>query len=611
MNNVDNQHILDELYEIEPKLRKHEKELGLCIEDLMKARPNTEIDPLFEQNLRLKLAEKCQLLKEAKATSPSHVSSSNDETSSSFWVFPSMRSLFIFMGSAAASAAAFFIVLQTVISPVTVPPLGSVQPRLAQTNHETGKNELAFDTPSFVEITQIDAEAYGELDQLEGITQVGSDDIDSHDNLSIEKEDTSPQYPNEQTDSVNDTTYDTAPDNRPPISEQTDSTSEQDNDYVAPESIDATPPNDASIDINEDIPDAIPGGHTVEVKPLNTPTQTPEIIDGTQDTPMALMAPPIGMFPGDSAQSDAVKPTIIPKAETPGAITNSATSNQLEYAYVYAGSPIQTPGAMAPVYKIIPLALSQDMKDSSVSGLGLLDISSFNEMKKEYTISIDYTSGNITVNADRTQWEQDYSECVATTCANKTTLTDTELQKIANSFFKEHGIPSYQFGSPIIDKQNLGGSSIKQYIPDLMTVTYPYLIDGKMLYSKHGDVEGMHVDIDTRMRKIKSISLRKFNLESSMYSTASKDAILKYASNGGVMYKNYVVGNATRQLTLGTPDLVLTRVDIKKDGSGEEVLVYAYKFPVHEGGKNNGIPEHVIVPIIEDLLNETYSMIVY
>jgi hypothetical protein len=142
----------------------------------------------------------------------------------------------------------------------------------------------------------------------------------------------------------------------------------------------------------------------------------------------------------------------------------------------------------------------------------------------------------------------------------------------------------------------------------MLTVVYPYEINGKIVNYVWGNDAGMMVTVDVNREKVTNLySLFTSNqFESSTYQSATVDEILTATKNGG--NNNYAWENPTEthELQLGTPTLIYAIVSQMDESTwtSTDLYVPAYSFPILNDTENAFWNKTVIIPLAKDLITQ-------
>lgn len=361
------------------------------------------------------------------------------------------------------------------------------------------------------------------------------------------------------------------------------------------------------------------------------------------------MAPPSGMG-GNAVSSDGRSLAMpVPAMEAPtaqfGGTANTGVASpdmkmiapypmvQVEYDYV--GEAIELADASLDVLKRSQGSFSAGTLASALRGmnLGVADLSSFGNASigdisiyqnepYGYQIYMSPRNGTMSIDQNWDQWKDAYPTCQDDQCWRASQLkrsdvpSDEELVRIADAFIAQHRIDRSVYGAGEVDKsweRYASNENGEVYIPDVMQVTYPLMIDGKTVYQNGGSKMGIVVGINLRVKKVSSVyNLQQLSFEASAYDAETNtDTILAEAKKGGlsssIRYMQENVETKTVKAELGTPMKALVQIYQYKDNQSFELYVPALIFPVTkapDASSGAWAPSAVIVPIVKGIVQD-------
>jgi len=303
--------------------------------------------------------------------------------------------------------------------------------------------------------------------------------------------------------------------------------------------------------------------------------------------------------------------------------------------YVYKGDELILDQTEVNVYRrqkgLTSSAANQFLKQLR---FGLLDMTKFNNVSidsinlmenKEYgyNIMVNFRDGIISVNENWELWPSPTKECQTPECYDAARIkpnevpADSELISIADGFLKDHGISTQNYGKPeVMDywRRELAAATdmTQVFIPDIASVVYPLILDGKQVYDEGGSPSGLVVNVNIRAKKasgIQELAVQKYQA-SAYQGETNVDRILKLAETGDFrqIYYGMETGENTEVIELGTPTKSLLKIWQYKNGSSEELYVPALVFPVISAPKNPGNygyynKTNVIIPLAKEILD--------
>jgi hypothetical protein len=308
------------------------------------------------------------------------------------------------------------------------------------------------------------------------------------------------------------------------------------------------------------------------------------------------------------------------------------------YKYIYKGEPVNLTQTKFEVLK------KQKGDNFSMQGLinslnlGLINLNSFGNAKLQnatfmqdgpdgYYITVDTLNGSISLSG---AWPQPLAVDSSHACAkdsdalraecsvpyNPIKITDIpadeELISIANQFVSQHNISLAAYGAPEVmddfrQQYELAKDKSLVYLPDMVNVVYPLMLDGQAVYDESGNKSGLMIGVNIRNKKVVSVwDLSIHNYQSSEYDAeTNSDRIMRLVSQGGLY--GYVDPNAqkTVEIELGEPRIEFVKMWNYSNNMSEELLVPSLIFPVLEQpqGEPYFYRKAVVIPLIKQILD--------
>jgi len=387
--------------------------------------------------------------------------------------------------------------------------------------------------------------------------------------------------------------------------------------------------------------------------------------DGSQDLTSMLVTPKFSKSADNAFGSLAALDANGARSQGGGGHGNVATQTPMAYGGESAsGSPVETDMKMiAPnpvnfnyVYKGEELALVQDkvdvlkrIKNEQASGLssfingismGLIDLNSFSNTQLQsftfvedrdlgYSVTVQMNEGSIYVNENWEKWQSLTCPSMMSSerfigCPEPRRLkpedvpADQAVIDVANQFLASHGIPRENYGEPKVNDQwrvqyELAADKSQIWIPDMVSVVYPLMLNGQVVHDEQGNPSGMNVAV--RISPELAVS-SVYDLTTQNYQSSSYDAetdvsrVMGLVAKGGFRNYNYTEkGAKTVDIELGTPEVSLVRLWNYKNGLNEELLVPSLIFPVikaptaEEVGPYGWYRTSVVIPLVKELLD--------
>lgn len=305
------------------------------------------------------------------------------------------------------------------------------------------------------------------------------------------------------------------------------------------------------------------------------------------------------------------------------------------YRYVYKGEELKLGDTKREVLRRIKGDAATLDGLLETMNLGLVNLRSFANLKvqslnlfeegnKGYNITIDSYQGSIYISR---YWDQvalgGYAKDLAcpmdASCPEvyrpvsiDEVPSDAQAISIALEFVTTHSIPTDAYGQPEVLNQwreyyerETDKSLI--YVPDMVTVVFPLIVNGNSIYDESGNKVGLMVSIEVRNRQVMSVwELNTLNYQSSMYDAETDGAkILKIAEGGGMYGYDYYPGARVVDVQLDTPTVELIRVWNYKDNDSQELLIPSLAFPVVDPPADGPYyKKTVIVSLIKEILDQ-------
>lgn len=260
--------------------------------------------------------------------------------------------------------------------------------------------------------------------------------------------------------------------------------------------------------------------------------------------------------------------------------------------------------------------------DLSVDYINLSDKKDFG-----YNFNVDFVNSEMSMYKNWEKWPNYYANCNYSTyepccgCLSSETIktldSDTVIQQ-ARMFLEQYGVDLGSYGEPVINLNDIYYNvEDKSYVYDDISVTFPLVINNKMVYENFGNLSGVNVSYSLRENLVSGVySLRAQNYQSSSYEIENRmDNILvtlkdfienenlyMYKDRNMVDAQNETINTQEVKIKLGTPSLVYAKYwkyDQNMDG---EYLVPAYAFPVLDNDPQvtNFYRTNVIIPLVSD-----------
>ncbi len=250
------------------------------------------------------------------------------------------------------------------------------------------------------------------------------------------------------------------------------------------------------------------------------------------------------------------------------------------------------------------------------NNLGLENINIFEDREYGYQISFNLKEGTFSINENWEKWRNlEMEKCRDDACYQSFRLkindipSDNQLLEIANNFLREKRIDVSAYGNPEVEntfREQYDNAADKSnfYIPEVISVVYPLLIDGEEVMDESGNKNGIRVNVNVRVNRVSGLyGLSIQNYESSSYEgETDAQKIIEIAERGGQRWYFYEAENQI-ELELGTPERTLVNIWNYRDGQSEELLVPALIFPIlNPPTEQYYYRKNVVVPLAQDIL---------
>lgn len=290
--------------------------------------------------------------------------------------------------------------------------------------------------------------------------------------------------------------------------------------------------------------------------------------------------------------------------------------------YSFSGE-LELPTGSLPVYErstvpfngsdVANLIVSQWMEWFNLSAINnpkLTMLSFVDTASLGYSYNIDFVWGTFSIYQNYETWPQPV--CNANGCESLRTLTASDLESNdaiiakASNFLNTYNIDTSWYGSPMIDQSAAMPDGM---IPEMITVTYPTLLDGKVSYEENGGPRGLTLTYDVRNKKVSSFyGLWKDALRSSDYPlTTNSGKVVELLAQGG-RWGSYMTPNADSKkinVSVKSPEIGYMRLShMDEAGKYKEYLIPAFIFQVEKSNDPTVYTPNIItIPLIDDFLN--------
>lgn len=242
------------------------------------------------------------------------------------------------------------------------------------------------------------------------------------------------------------------------------------------------------------------------------------------------------------------------------------------------------------------------------SGLSLQSFSLKQADKNGYSVYVDPENGSLSINGNEGLWAYT-REYVPFTEGE--VLPDEELISIANGFLSQFRIDTSGFGEPMVDNRGLVYALTQpaniRYIPDVVNVTYPLMLDGQPVYSGDGSAYGMTLMVNMRTKAVANayMNLGEAYDRSTYELERNAETVLAYAAQGGIYSYEQPADATVVDIELGTPKLILMSHYNYTGSTVENLFVPALNFPITKNSDTNPVYQtSITVPLVKSIIEE-------
>lgn len=268
---------------------------------------------------------------------------------------------------------------------------------------------------------------------------------------------------------------------------------------------------------------------------------------------------------------------------------------------------------------------------SSFLNLGIADLSSFGDARldnvsfvqdkpKGYAVSLNMTEGMVSVSQYWQRWPHPDAECRDDACMERYRIqlsqlpSEEETIRIAEAFAKKLGIDLTAYGAPAVDMQwkreyDKMPDKKNAWVPDVLRVLWPQLVDGKPAYEEYGGKTGVSIGVSVREKEATDVwGLQNQSYLKSAYAGVTDTATVTHYLDTFEKFPGDLPPQAKAKIvdvTLGAPEMGYMRVFQPKGDVSEELLVPALVFPVKASPTGQEYyRQQVLVPLAKDILEK-------
>ncbi len=294
--------------------------------------------------------------------------------------------------------------------------------------------------------------------------------------------------------------------------------------------------------------------------------------------------------------------------------------SNIYYHYTYNGEDIDLSTISDTVYRRNGgIALGGRGSDLTGAKVGPVDLGAFSGLslqsfslkqgdKNGYSVYVDPENGSLSINGNEGLWGYT-KEYIPFTEGE--VLPDEELLSIASDFLNRFRIDTSGFGEPSVDNRGLVYALTQpanlRYIPEVVNVTYPLLLDGQAVYSSDGSAYGMTLMINMRTKAVGNayMNIGEAYDRSTYELERSAETVLAYAAQGGIYHYEQPADATVVEIELGTPQLILMSHYNYTGSTVENLFVPALSFPITKNSDTNPVYQTTItVPLVKSIIDE-------
>lgn len=275
-----------------------------------------------------------------------------------------------------------------------------------------------------------------------------------------------------------------------------------------------------------------------------------------------------------------------------------------------------------------------NFKLDSFTNTSLANVTLTEEKEFGHIITIDFNEGLVSVYENWRRWPNPYNNCQDEACYQSLRLSvndlpsDDEVIALANDWLILRNINPSDYGKPYVQNdwrlyyQADSPEQSATYVPDVLTVIYPLLVNNTNVYENGGSPAGVGVNVNVRYKKVSGLwNLLSQQYQASAY-TAESDfkTILQYLTNlnqGGypmpLIYPMPPIDSSptAETLELGTPVIGYMKHWTYQNNESQELLLPSLIFPVLNlpTQANYYSAKQVVVPLVKEYWQNQTPMI--
>lgn len=305
------------------------------------------------------------------------------------------------------------------------------------------------------------------------------------------------------------------------------------------------------------------------------------------------------------------------------------------FRYVYKGGEVTLDKDTLPVYKRVKGLdagaisgvignLNMSMIDlGRLAGAKVQNVSLMQDSDYGLYAYLDFIEGTVSMSENWMKWRNlEAEKCTDDACWSQYRMkydqfpADAEVIALADGFLSEYQVDRQAYGPGEVEdfwRRDYERAIDKStaYVPEAVTVVYPYLLDGQAVRDQSGNKYGLRVNVNVRVMRASGLyGLTTNNYESSDYAmTTDSASVIKVAEKGGNVqyYAENIPGARYVDLELGTPEQTYIQMFNYDQTTGltSELLVPALVFPVTtDPGAQYYYQKQIVVPLAKEMFDK-------
>lgn len=300
------------------------------------------------------------------------------------------------------------------------------------------------------------------------------------------------------------------------------------------------------------------------------------------------------------------------------------------YRFVYADSLNLTDQELPVLKRVRNLDAAKAVVSQFTSiDLGSVNLAAFNNLALQnvsfvedrdlgYTVNVNLEEGSLSIYENWRKWRDLAMEsCQDEACYRALQLKESDIPSdealiaMSDAFLAKYGIDMSMYGTPRVNKDWRKGWETRpvaeRWVPDVMDIVYPLVIDGQEVYEESGLPFGVHVNVNVRRNQVSGMwNYTTHNYERSLYPAETDEARLKkiIERGGRFMWYGSPEGD-TVEVALSAPERILLKIWRYDNGENNEFIVPALRFAITDKPGDSMIwQDYVVVPLIAEMLDE-------